>query len=436
MRERIKTVILLLLIISSVLMTTSLLFGQPYLETGELPAFEQVSFGELRPLKEQILPVLRLGKAEQWLQLQPWHEGYQVAWQRLLWLCQYAQEPHKGTPPVNGDSRQLRITFTLGVDLAWWAANDSIKGLQIEEIRWYADEEQTVWLKRDSGQWLRAFLPMLPLNWETQLAELFRDGLQLRLATEDDLAGLEAVAEGVLIPQHLPKLPDYTAQIENLEREKLLRSVFVNLDLVRRIEERDGAVIYTDGLKGLRFFKQGVLEYTAPKNEPGLLPLAMEEVLRQGAQYLQLMGGWPKQLYLQTIRATQQLTGNREHWHTYEIHFQTAGKGWPLISSTPALRLYFSDQGVIYYSRQLYQLENAAGPELTLVTPKQALMTLRDNLVVPAAETKLLNLEVVFYLAATDKEQVLARPAWQIQLTNGQTAIVDGHTGQFRSWLE
>ncbi|NLZ93049.1 MAG: hypothetical protein GX922_03400 [Firmicutes bacterium] len=436
MRERMKTVILIMLILSSLFMTTNLLFGQPYLETAEPPAYEQVSFGELRPLREQILPVLRLGRAEEWLELQPWHKGYQDAWHHLLWLCQHARELHKEMPPAESNSQQIRVTFAAGVDLSWWVTNSSVKGLQIQEIRWYADEPQTAWLKTDSSQWLCASLSRLPSNWQQQLTELFQHGWKLRLATETDLAGLKPAAGGVLIPQTIPKLPVYTAVVEKLEREKLLSSVFVNLALVRKIEERDGAEIYTDGLKGLRFFRQGTLEFTAPENEPGLLPLSHDEVLRQGAQYLQLMGGWPEQLYLKEVLATEQLTGNRSHWHTYELHFQTVDKGWPLVSSSPALSLHFSDQGVIYYSRQIYYLESAATAALPLVTPAQALQALVDNLTVPAAEIYLLSVEPVFYLAAADKEQALARPAWFIELANGQTAIVDGHTGQFRAWLE
>ncbi|NLZ39571.1 MAG: hypothetical protein GX893_08210 [Firmicutes bacterium] len=435
MRERIKTVILILLVLSSLFMTAGLLFGQPSLETAEPPAYEQVSFGELRPIREQILPVLRLGEAEEWWQLQPWHEKYQEAWERLLWLCQYAREPHKELLPEQAEGQLLRVIFCTGVDLAWWVNNDSIKGLQIQELRWYAAEPQTIWLNTDSGHWLRASVPPLPHNWQQQLEQSFQQGWQLRPATEKDLPGLNP-SEELLLPQNMPVLPVYTAVAEKLDKEKLLSSIFVNLALVRRIEERDGAEIYTDGLKGLRFFQQGALEYTVPENEPGLQPLALADVLRQGALYLQLMGGWPDKLYLKEIQAAEQLSANREHWHTYELHFQIVDKGWPLVSQLPAISLCFSDQGVIYYSRQIYYLDGIAAAAAPLVAPAQALQAVVDSLNVPAEEVALSGMEPVYYLVATDQEQVLARPAWLVQLAGGQTAVVDGHTGQFYSWLD
>ena len=53
MRERLKSVVLCVLILTSMFLTTKLLFGQPYWETASPPAYKQVTFGELRPCRNK-----------------------------------------------------------------------------------------------------------------------------------------------------------------------------------------------------------------------------------------------------------------------------------------------------------------------------------------------------------------------------------------------
>lgn len=432
MRERIKSVILLVLIVTSVFLTTKLLFGQPYWETASPPAYEQVTLGDLRPIQEQVLPVLRLGEDVSWLQLQPWDEGYQDAWEWLSWLFRPRQVPTTTELP-NYTGLQVRITFPLPVQSNWWVTNRQLHNTEIRQAVWFAEVPEAIWYQAASGRWLRGELT-LPDLWDFQLTELFASGQQLLLAAAEDLP-IKPVAGGVLLPQTVPELAVHTMTAEKLDTEKMLSSFFVNLALVRRIEERDGAVIYTDGQKGLRLFSHGELEFTAPENEPGSNPLPLADILQQGAQYLQLMGGWPAHLYLQEVHTVEQSPARWEQRYTQEVILQSVQKGLPLVGAKPAVRLYFSDRGVVYYQRHLYVLGSPAGAAAPLVEPQQAITAVADKLAEPG-EYRLVSVTPVLHAASNAKRQSLARPAWLVELQPQQSAIVDGFTGEFITWVE
>jgi hypothetical protein len=412
-------------------LTTKLLFGQPYWETASPPAYKQVTFGELRPLQEQIRPVLRLGEDDKWLQLQPWDEGYQAAWEWLSWLFRPRQVPVSTTLPEFG-GLQVRLNFMLPVETNWWVTNRQLRGLEILQAAWFAEAPQTIWYQTASGRWLRGELT-LPEQWEEQLPALFAAGLELRTAAAEELA-LEPVSAGVLLPQAVPELAVHAITAENLESDELLGSFFVNPALVRRIEEGDGAEIYTDGQKGLRLFRHGELEFNAPENEPGSAPQSLAEILKQGAQYLQLMGGWPDHLYLQKVHRTER-SANWEQRYTQTLVFQSVQKGIPLLSAKPAVSLYFSDRGVINYQRQIYLLGSPTGTAEPLVKPQQAVAAVADQLAAEGAEEQLAAVSPVLYFHSFVTRQSYARPAWLVELQQRQ-AVVDGFTGEFITWLE
>ena len=100
MRERIKSIVLILLVLSSLYLTNCLVFGQPSLETADSPQYEQLTFGELKPIQEQILPLLRLQKEDAVYEQAPWLPHYGEAWQRARQLLQPGLLPEKVILPA------------------------------------------------------------------------------------------------------------------------------------------------------------------------------------------------------------------------------------------------------------------------------------------------------------------------------------------------
>jgi hypothetical protein len=223
---------------------------------------------------------------------------------------------------------------------------------------------------------------------------------------------------------------------EALDTEKLLRSIFVDIALVRRIEERDGAFIYTDGQRGLRLFDHGELEYTSPKSEPGSEAMERIPALRRTAQYLQLLGGWPEHIYLDKIIPTEKLSWNRRQWGTYHISFLSVQHGMPLIAARAPITLLFSDRGVVYYNRQIKILGEKTDAPTAMVDPRLTAPVIMDKLEREGLSASLVDVYAGYYLRDSIAMQTVCQPVWALVFDDGRTAIVHGFTGQFVTWLD
>ena len=434
MRERVKTVFLLLLVAGSMFLTARLLFGQPYLETASPPAYEQLTFGELRPQQKQILPHMRLGEKDSYLVLHPWDGGHEAVWALFLPILRPLEVLDQSEAPESTEGNHLKLTFSLPIELTLWVNNPRLNGFFITEINWFVSDPQHLWFKEANGEWLRSQQLAVPPDWQQILAELFANGTKYRGATAQDLATLRLSDNEVLLPLVTPKLSVYAVEPETVDIEKLQRSIFVNPPLVRRIEERDGAVIYTDGQRGLRQFAHGELEFTAPENETGTRLFELTEALRQTAQYLQFMGGWPDFIYVDTIHVSETPTRTKRQWENFELYFLSAQHGAPVVSATPPLSLRFTDRGVFYYNRQLKILGNRMGIAKSLVPARTAVRAVIDTLGSTVTVARLVSIYYGYYVDGTKKEAI-AQPSWFITLQDGRTAVVNGYTGQFLSWL-
>ena len=60
------------------------------------------------------------------------------------------------------------------------------------------------------------------------------------------------------------ELPVYSMKRESISEERLASNFFTDFSVIRRIEERDGTIIYTDGQQGLRIYDNGAIEYNLP----------------------------------------------------------------------------------------------------------------------------------------------------------------------------
>lgn len=426
MRERVKSGILLLLVGISILLTGRLLFGKPALETASPPAYERLAFGELRPLTEQIIPRLRLGAEDVWQVLEPWDEGQKTAWLLLLDLVRAGKPPEKTTPPNEMSGTAVHALFTVPVQAHLWLSVSLPAELRVAEVAWFSQDPLKVWFKDHQNSWHTSQLSLLPDGWEQLLVDAFAGGVLHRLWISADWQPLVVSGEDkILIPEALPHLAPFSIQPEKLDTEKLLRSIFANPALVRRIEERDGAVIYTDGQRGLRVFPSGQIGYTSPKSEPGLEAMELGQALRRATQYLQFMGGWPAHLWVDPFSAPQNLPGSPRQGHTEIISLISVQRGMRLLAAEPAVRLRFSDRGVIDYQRQVVLLDSPLGAERTLIDPRQAVQAVDNYLKGNSGVGSLLQVYPAYYVG-----HGTAQPAWVFLFKHGQTVFVQGHTGQ------
>ncbi len=437
MRERLKSFILFILIISSLFLTTRLLFGQPITETAKPPAFEELAFGELRSLPRQVLPELRFLHGEGWRIAKPWDMMHDAAWERIQLLFLYTQAPTTASgPPEAEDGPYLWVVFPFSVPPSIWDSSQRLAGLEITELAWHKSDPQALWLHDAREGWLRSELLFLPTEWDEALAATFERAPLYILPDADDWEQLGYSTEGaVFLPAEVIMSAPRGAVHEELDREKLLRSIFVDTALVRLIEERDGAYIYTDGQKGLRMFDSGEVEFSAPSSEPGSETISTIPALRRTAQYLQLMGGWPDYLYLNYL-GHEETVYTRRQWDAYTATFIYAEHGMRLLSTTTPVKLRFSDRGIIYYSRHVWLLTGVAEELSAMTDPLEALSTVRMLLDEEGKTPAIAEIYPAYFLRDAVYSQSIAEPSWVITFADHRKAIVNAMTGRFSAWLE
>jgi hypothetical protein len=437
MRERIKTVLLLVLVMSSIILTGRLLFGQPSLETAAPPAYEQIVFGELRPVTDQVLPWLRLGDGLNWQELQPWDTEYAAAWEALQLLFRYSTERYPAAALPEGlAAPSLFAGFPTAVPPAVWEPSAHLDGLEITELAWFQSERDTVWFRDAQDGWLKSQLTSLPPDWEKTVEEAFTTAPRYRRTEAAEWEALSLpVKNDIFLPIELPFLAPRSVIKESLDTEKLLRSIFVNTALTRRIEERDGAFIYTDGQRGLRLFDYGEMEFTSPKSEPGSESVSTVSALRRSAEYLELMGGWPDHLYIEDLSPGDS-PFSTQHQGIYNVTFFSVQHGIRLLGQKPPVKLHFSDRGVIYYNRQIRLLGGETEAGKTMIDPMLAARAVRKMLDESGKDLGISDVFPAYYLRDASKTQSVSYPVWAFVLSDFSTAVIHGQSGQFLAWVD
>jgi hypothetical protein len=434
MSEHCKNGTLLALILTSLVLTSRLLFGQPALETAKPPAYEQLAFGDLKAAAEQVLPELRVRLEDNtWRLLNPWENNYRLTWREVHRFLLAAGSPEVAEAPLRPpEGVVLAAHFPAAVPPALYGA-ERLNGYEVDRLILQAAEPEFIWLRQATGSWHKARL-WLPPEAVGELAATLAD-LPAYTLLEDQVTDL-LTGEDLLFPLEPPKMAPRQVTGEFLPLEKLLRSIFVDTALVRLIEERDGALIYTDGQKGLRIFDHGEVELTSPHSEPGSQAISPLNALRRTAQFLQLLGGWPETLYLTSLQREESPAWLRRQWDSYTAQFTAAQHGFRVLGRRPPAKLRFTDRGVIYYNRQLRVLGDETDYPRPLIDPLEAVSVASRFWPQEVKRTELQSVFPVYYLRDSAAYPSAALPAWALRFDGGRTAVVHGFTGGFLAWLD
>ncbi len=149
--------------------------------------------------------------------------------------------------------------------------------------------------------------------------------------------------------QHSPRKLEF----ERLEEEKLAKAFFLDLSYVRRIEERDGTRIYTDGQRGLRFYPDHFIQFNDPRIKSPQEPLEPERALNQGANMVSLYGGWDSNLRIAKLNIPGKVeypTGLDDNYTN--LIYEYLVDGLPIIHFHP-MKIALSGSELIEYRRQI-----------------------------------------------------------------------------------
>ena len=204
---------------------------------------------------------------------------------------------------------------------------------------------------------------------------------------------------------------------KNIQRDELVKAFFLDLSLARRIEEKDGAVYFTNGEKGLRIYTSGLVEFTAPRLESSFRQqLSYGQFLQKGAESQSLYGGFLPDTYLCDAREVRD---------GYRLIWSRILNGLVLEGEDTGCEILLEGQGVSFLRRNFWQ----AGAEAAARQPfrsfeealHQALFLQQERL--QGEKATLLSLRPVYYLPAGREERAI--PAWAVNFA--ETGVIYLH---------
>ncbi len=304
----------------------------------------------------------------------------------------------------------------------------------IQNVYLFWGEEPQAFFRTSQGN-------LFQVSWNINFSSLFNQLKQLAEEGEPDhfvlseLGGTapfslekQLILEEVLVPKQVPSLPDFSFSREPVEKEALARAFFVDLSLVRQIKERDEAIIFTDGQKGLRISSQGMIEYTAPLQRDAGKRLSYREALDIGADYVNLYVELPEEIHLRISDLTPVMLDNKEY---YQMKLRSYYEGLVLDPETFTLELTYDQQGLVSYTCQAYTI-SPGEEEPVEVDVKGALSQVLFGLpeIFHQQDPRRITGAYLVYKAGPRFSEEFLQPFWNIEIDGSHEVMVNARSGE------
>ena len=427
MMEKLKTIVLTLLVALSLIQTYMLVYNQPdfypvtqeeYLET-ELIGTQQSADNLIFP--KDIL--LHMGDGTHRL-LYPKLPYYERIFERIQ------QRVFEGIEvvPTGALSRSVWRVNKLGIELR---ISDAIPMPLLQHVLQLpaeaADDDvriERIWITlTDEPNEVRTFLytDQPTLIYEAARADLKSEDIEQFVMYHGLFTSYERWHGQVYLPKRDLVYAELQVPYFQFTPDQLQQSLFVDPGNSHKILERDGTEIYTDGRRGLQIHQRNRwMSYTDPV--PGNRYLNQMEDLFAAVRFINQHGGWNGAYALEGLPDDEQMM------FSFRAYMQSARNyaALPLLSQRNAPFGYIQVQlqnGIItHYERSLLNLEIDHAQPVRLVSLiggehlKEALLSHYSRYsiadVYPAYRPQLL-----------DGTMVLT-PVWAVQLTDGSTEIL------------
>ncbi len=445
MIEHFKSFLLLVLIGLSLFLTYQLWYGQKPAELTAEDVYEQVDVEAPRPLEDALVPeqIVIPGEEGSFL-LKKDDPVFDQAWNELSKFLQGLESTlaagEQNAPPEEAFmclASYFQPLLPVGHEKPWLPgiSGETIEILELhclEDSLWLVvkqpeEEEKYLLLEQEKVQQLLAVIEEIRADGDPPYSYLNKELIYEELGLEID------VTDPIYVPRDDRTMELLDLSAEHFDRELLLKTFFVDHNLARVIEERDGSLLYTDGEKGLRITDIG-FEYSHPRLEEGSTTGSYKDALRSSANLLGYHGGWPENLRLEEVEFT-----SRGGMFFYESEWNKFYKGYPFITGTPT-RISFNDLGLFHLTRFLFEPaavdENNTG-ELTVAAEKDrfsvaswtdALLkaleetTQPEDVERPTPRLRLKKMELAYAVTGT-KTSPQGTPAWVIVINNKEVIL-------------
>jgi regulatory protein YycH of two-component signal transduction system YycFG len=432
-KENIKSLILLLLVCSSLLFTYQLWYGQQPAEViADEDIYERIIVEQPRPPGQIIFPeMIALSVESGYYVYREGELAYYRLWETLLALVGAAaggEIDSGGMAAENGFPDGEPVILSCYFNPLLPVGNDHFVLSDLPE-----SDISRLDLTTASGVfWIRLIGPDnepkfsagLSAEQSALLSNMIaayseEDRVYYRIISNEAISTAVNVDLAINSPIFLPQEEILMARLpvspELLDREQILKTFFVDYSLARTIEEKDGAVIYTDGERGLRLTTKG-FEFSYPRLEEGEANQTMIETLQNSGTLISYHGGWPAGLRLENLTQTR-----RGRSASYSAQWRMYYQGYPIYAGKPT-RAIFNDRGLIHFSRSVYNIQAAEPEQLELrpVAEWQAALRTAIDLYRQenGEEQSALKLGAfnLGYAIVAGVNEVVAEPVWHLQL--------------------
>lgn len=245
-----------------------------------------------------------------------------------------------------------------------------------------------------------------------------------------------AVSPGLFVPLGL-SLPVLRAERERLDPQRLAGSVFPDMGVVRRVEGRDGSLLFTDGQQGLLLRPDGSWRYQNPSPQPAKGEGGAVRLLEEALRFVARHGGWP--------RGARLLAAGRDARGDASFLLGPAYQGHPLLGAVaggsgfaPPLRVRVTSRGGIRSYERLarrFAPVPSAAPEA--LAADRALAALDRAWAARLGGGRATVTDLFPAFVAWEDEAARSgrgapggwRPAWAVALDGSLAAVVDAQDG-------
>jgi len=426
MKEHLKTAALAILVTASLVQSYVLAYGRPKLDllapTNYVPSELGGTQVELKDLLYPYQIVLHLGENRHTLltPYSPQQQFYKMVYRDFLQKRRF-EGLRKLTPDnlsvlnwsvIRNENEGIEIRFREAVPMPALQRILEVKvdaevqsGARIERILIYANtgsgEPEAYFFTSDSSTIYAARTDM-------DISEVRKN-----VAFGQYLTPYEPQNAGYYLPEKPVPVVGYTVGYGQFTADELKRSLFVDPNIVKNLQEKDGSQIYTDAKRGLQLQNEKHwLIFTDPVTGPPASKANPADDLDTAVQFVNQHGGWNGAFLMDTFF--------RSPGEPDQFVFRQYRDYLPILGGTEedlgAIKLALVQGAVTSYERSLIKLNTAALSRREMVLPGgQSLVKLIQS------SKHAGNIVDVFpaYSAKISDKSVELIPRWAVELRDG-----------------
>ncbi|ATO49366.1 YycH family regulatory protein [Brevibacillus laterosporus] len=440
--ENIKSVVLVVLVLLSLIWTSLLLNNQPQLEfispATFVPADKQGAskqakdfvvpdailfhYGEDRHTKaissDDVYRIL-MGQVQNWYFNEfSYYPMTEEKWDSLTRKKLGLELQYNSLIPISVMEQVLTLRDVdqrlTGIDRVWLyyeEADDTVYALFLSTKDHQSFRAKTAVSPKD----LRNSYLLFGKNLPEQILKTYKDPQRSPYIVQDKLSFWSIY--------YLPKKPSvmsmYNYNYLPISRKQLLESYFLDPGLVRQIVERDGTNIYTDGTRSVQVRNgQHLMTLTTPVWQAGDTQMTAYEQLQESVSFINQHMGWIDDFRL---RSMEERTESNS-----QIIFRQYLGAFPVISQDSKLidniQLNMDKGQVQSMRRSLIDLDTFFGyKEVNVASGTDLITYLQENKI----DTEKVSNIYLAYQLIEQKGYMQLIPAWVVQLEGVYNKIID-----------